>query len=127
MTSMTSKEMLQYYVTGAIERGEAEPIIAIESVQSIGTINWKFESTWHYGHITEILHDDQSDIIFRYYTESMKREDGSLTMNPILKYSYDTNRVYFLTERSRNGNYPWPEFESKGYQANIVSFVLVTS
>ena len=82
-------------------------------MESIGTISWNYNKETHYGDITEIDFQDDDDILFRYITTNM------VNMNPLIKYNFKTKRVYFLSERSSNGSYPYPEFESKGYPATI--------
>lgn len=82
-------------------------------LKAIGSIAWK-NGKWLDGWITSISEQEGNDIFFRYQTDNMFG-----TMEPLIKYSKNTNRVYFLTERSFNGNITFPEYETKGYVAKL--------
>jgi len=85
-----------------------------KSKKSIGTISWKYEKTWHYGWITEVQEECESDMFIRYQTSTMLG-----LMEPLLQVNTSMKRCYFLSERSANGDLSFPEFERKGYICKI--------
>ena len=78
-------------------------------LKKIGNFSWKHGKKWHHANITEVEFQDEETILFRYETECMFGK-----MNPLLKLNRERDLVYFLSERSSNGSYPYPEFETRG-------------
>jgi len=74
--------------------------------------SWKHEGKHHYGTINAVLYRHGSSIICRYYTETMRREDGALMFNPLILFK--KGKAYFLTPESFEGDLDYAEFEAQG-------------
>ena len=91
--------------------------MAQKSKKAIGTIEWKNGKTWHSGWVTEVQQVCNPDTFIRYQTETMF---GML--EPLMQVNHESNRCYFLTERSCNGDIDFAEFGRKGYTCKITLF-----
>jgi hypothetical protein len=78
------------------------------------TINWQHDGVWHYGDVVHVVFEDEFDILLRYETDACK---GIYT--PLVKFNKESKKLYFLTQRSFSGDYPYPDFETKGCKAYL--------
>jgi hypothetical protein len=84
------------------------------SKKAIGSIKWKNGKTWHEGWVTEVEEECSPDMFIRYQTSTMLG-----LMEPLMQVNVESNRCYFLTERSANGDITFQEFGRKGYSCKI--------
>lgn len=87
----------------------------ISALPAIGSLTWKFLGKTHTVDVTEVevQFEDENEYFIRYrgacnFSNPLVRVKGTL--------------VYFLTERSANGELDWPEFESKGCKGKLSLF-----
>ena len=83
----------------------------IQNLPVIGSLSWSYAGKTHHVDVTEIVASFEDEYFIRY--------KGPLNLsNPIVRVK--NNLVYFLTERSSNGELDWPEFETRGCKGKLV-------
>jgi hypothetical protein len=88
---------------------------SIDNAPALGYISWKYNNKTIHADIIEIEKEFENEFFVRI------REFACKPMVRIVKKE-KSNRIYFLTERSSNGEIDWPEFETAGLACHF-SFV----
>jgi hypothetical protein len=85
---------------------------AIQAKQLIGGITWKYNGKCVFADVLEIEDEFEGEYFLRI---------RALHCMPLVRVlvSDKSTRIYFLTERSSNGELDWPEFETAGIKCSL--------
>ena len=86
---------------------------SIQNAPVLGYLTWKYGKKTIHADIIEIQASfpNTKEYFVRY---------RALHQKPLVKVK--GNLIYFLTERSSNGDLEWPEFETKGIKCSVNIF-----
>lgn len=85
---------------------------AIQAKQLIGGITWKYNGKYVFADVLEIEAEFEGEYFLRI------RSFHSMPLVRV-KVSSKGALIYFLTERSSNGELDWPEFETSGIKCSL--------